>query len=83
MAVYELEMPDELMAELHLDGEMLSGEARKALAAVWYSKGSLSQETAARMAAMDRASFLMFLKTARIETFKVDPDDLDRELSLG
>ena len=56
---------------------------RLAAAAVWYEQGKVSQEMAAKIAGMNRTDFLLALARMGKDSFKVDFDDLDRELSRG
>lgn len=49
----------------------------------WYERAEISQEKAAQIAGLERASFIDALARLGCETFRVDPEDLKREFRLG
>ena len=55
----------------------------RSAAVQWYQQGRISQEWAARIAGMDRTDFILTLSHMGKDSFRVDFDDLDRELSRG
>ncbi|MBF0311176.1 MAG: UPF0175 family protein [Magnetococcales bacterium] len=52
-------------------------------AATWCSQGRISQKITARFAGLDRIDFLLALSRMDIDSFQMDSQDLDRELSRG
>ncbi|HVC95983.1 MAG TPA: UPF0175 family protein [Pirellulales bacterium] len=58
-------------------------EMRLAAAMHWYARGTISQEKAAEVAALDRTDFLMALARERIPAFHVDLDQLREEIDRG
>ena len=83
MTTVTLEMPDEVFAATRNDPDSLKRELRVAAAATWYRDGRVSQEIAARIAGLDRTEFLLALARMGEDSFVVDFDDLDKELSHG
>ena len=80
MAVVKLELPDDLPATFQGSPEALGREVRLAAAIHWYVIGRVSQETAARVAGLDRSDFLFALAAERQNAFVVDWDGLKKEL---
>ncbi len=78
-----LQMPDEVFAFLREDPRHFGHELRLAAAMNWYRHGTVSQEVAAQVAALDRTDFLLALARQREDVFRVDFDDLARELGDG
>jgi len=56
---------------------------RLAAAISWYEQGKASQEVAARIADLNRTDFLLALAKMEKNSFRVDLEDLDRELTRG
>ena len=56
---------------------------RFAAAVHWYTRGEVSQEKAAAIAGLDRTDFLLALAREGVDSFVVDMEDLERELSRG
>jgi hypothetical protein len=83
MMTLTIDLPDAVFASLRQNPDTLIREMRITSAAVWYSQGRLSQEMAARLAGLDRTDFLLSLSRMGIDSFQVDFQDLDRELSRG
>jgi len=81
MTTIQILLPDEILSALkELPGE-LETELRIAAAIHWYQQGTLSQERAAQFAGMDRADFLAELAKRHVDVFRVDFDDLRREIA--
>lgn len=59
----------------------LRNELRLAAAVEWYRQGRISQEVAAEIAGLDRTDFLLMLSRSGQDSFNVDFEDLDRELT--
>lgn len=53
---------------------------RLAAAIFWYQQGEISQEKAAQVAGLNRRDFLEVLAERKIDVFRVEFADLDREL---
>ncbi|CRI68052.1 conserved hypothetical protein [Thiocapsa sp. KS1] len=83
MTQVHIELPEAVYAVLHCAPEELNQELRLAAAAQWYQQGRISQEWAATIAGMDRTDFMLALARMGKDSFQVDFDDLDRELSRG
>jgi len=81
MTTLTLEFPDDVFSATRHDPEGFKREMRLAAAINWYRTGRVSQETAASIAGLDRTDFLLALAENRCESFAIDFDDLDRELS--
>ncbi len=78
-----VKLPEKIHSVLHCSPNELSQEMQLAAAALWYQQGRISQEWAADIAGMDRTDFLLALAQMGKDSFKVDFDDLDRELARG
>ena len=83
MAQVRIELPDVLCSLLECAPGTLDKELRLAAAVQWYQQGRISQEWAARIAGMDRTDFILTLCHMGKDSFRVDFDDLDRELARG
>jgi len=83
MTTVTLHMPDEVFALLREDPGNFGAELRLAAAMNWYRRGTVSQEVAAQVAGMDRTDFLLALARHGEDVFRVDFDDLARELGDG
>jgi predicted HTH domain antitoxin len=80
MARITLDLPDEVFSALRRSPDEFSRELRLAAAMHWYQLGRISQERAASVAGLDRTDFLLALARERLDVFKVDLDELKREL---
>jgi predicted HTH domain antitoxin len=80
MARITLELPDDVFSALRRSPDEFSRELRLAAAMHWYQLGRMSQEKAASVAGLDRTDFLLALARERLDVFKVDLDELKREL---
>ena len=81
MTYVNVELPEKVFSVLHCSPDELSQEMRLAAATLWYQQGRISQEWAASIAGMDRTDFLLALAKMGKDSFQVDFDDLERELS--
>lgn len=83
MTHVDVELPESVFSVLQCSPAELSSELRLAAAAHWYQLGRISQEAAAGIAGLDRTDFLLALAKVGKDSFQVDFEDLDRELSRG
>jgi len=83
MAQVSMDLPETVYSVLHCAPEDLGREMRLAAAAHWYQQKRISQEWAAQIAGLDRTDFLLRLAQMGKDSFQVDFDDLDRELTRG
>ncbi len=83
MTHVNVELPETVYSVLHCGPDELSSELRLAAAVQWYDQGRISQEAAAEIAGLDRTDFLLALARMGKDSFQVDFDDLDRELTRG
>lgn len=79
----DVELPEKVYSVLQLTPSEFGPELRLAAAMHWYGQGRISQEWAAEIAGLDRTDFLLALARSGKESFGVDFDDLDHELSRG
>ncbi|MBL7647239.1 MAG: UPF0175 family protein [Candidatus Hydrogenedentes bacterium] len=83
MTTLTVELPDGVLSALRLSPSEFSGELRLAAAMTWYEAGKVSQEVAAEIAGLCRTDFLLALARMGQNSFRVDLNDLDRELARG
>ncbi len=83
MPTLTMELPDKVFAALRVGPDDFTREMRLAAAAAWYEQGKVSQEVAARIAELNRTDFLLALARMGKDSFQIDFEDLDRELSRG
>ena len=76
-------MPDKVFAALRVGPDEFTREMRLAAAASWYEQGKASQEVAAKIAGLTRTDFLLALAKMGKNSFHIDFEDLDRELTRG
>ena len=76
-----VDLPEDVFAATRNDPDHFAKEMRLAAAASWYAESRISQEMAARIAGLDRTDFLLALARMGHDSFVVDLQDLDRELS--
>lgn len=81
MTTLSFDLPDEAMRGVAVVPEEFAHKLRLAAAMFWYGRSEISQGTAAAIAGMDRADFLLALSRHQQDIFTVDFDDLDRELA--
>ncbi len=83
MTHVSVELPETVYSVLHCSPDELGKELRLAASAHWYQQGRISQEWAAKIAGMDRTDFLLALARMGKDSFVLDFEDLDNELSRG
>jgi predicted HTH domain antitoxin len=78
-----IDVPDEILSELHQSPDEAERDARLAVAIEWYRRGALSQGRAAEIAGLARADFIDELSARKIDVLEVDLEELRRESGLG
>lgn len=68
--------PEELLLSLKTDRKAFQKEAQLLLAVKLYEQGRISTGMAARLAGIDRVSFMFELKRFNLSPIGVDPDEL-------
>lgn len=81
MCKVSFEVPAWVVERPHLPSEEFAGWVRLAAAIFRYEAGEITLGTAAALAGMGQGDFMHALKQAGRDTFAVDMDDLDRELT--
>lgn len=74
-----IEYPDELLVALGVRAEQFEQEARFALAAKLFELGRLSSGKAARVAGMDRVTFLLSLNRIGVAMLDLDEAEIEDE----
>lgn len=83
MTTLTLQLPEDVFSALRRSPEEFLKEMRLAAAIHWYQRGEISQEKAAEIAGLDRTDFLLALAREKVDVFKVDVDELRREIDRG
>ena len=83
MTTVTIELPEAVFAATRSDPDQFKREMRLAAAVTWYEQGKMSQELAAFVAGLDRTDFLLALARMGRDSFRVESEDLDRELADG
>jgi len=74
------DMPDEALEALNLTPEEFARELRLVAAAFWYDRGIVSQEIGARIAGLDRWSFMLGLSRWQVDVLQESVEDIRRVL---
>lgn len=74
-----IEYPDDLLVALGVRAEQFEQEARFALAAKLFELGRLSSGKAARLAGMDRVTFLLSLNRVGVAMLDLDEAEMEDE----
>ena len=80
MASFSFDVPDWVPKAVGETPETFLCALRLAAAMFWYQRGEISQGTAAAVAGLNRADFLLAISKHKVDIFSVDFEDLDREL---
>lgn len=83
MVTIQVELPVEVLSALRKSPAEMAGELRLAAAVHWYSRGLVSQASAAGIAGLDRTEFILALARERADAFVVDLGSIQRELADG
>jgi predicted HTH domain antitoxin len=83
MTTLTLELPESVFSATRNAPDDFKHEMRLTTAVAWYEEGRVSQEIAAEVAGMDRTDFLLALARLGRDSFVVDFQDLDREMTRG
>ena len=75
-----IDCPDDLLVALGTTESQFEGEAKFALAAKLYELGRLSSGKAARLAGLDRVTFLLSLHRIAVPMIDLDDRELGDEL---
>ncbi len=71
-----MEVDDEVFLGMDKSPEELAGEMRLAAAVKWYEMGLISQERAAQLSGMSRASFIDALARFGVSPFQETADEI-------
>jgi predicted HTH domain antitoxin len=90
MVSLTINLPEEAFSALRIAPDQFATELRFAAAVQWYHQGLISGSKAAQIAGMTRLAFLDELARRRLDTVKIDLDELEaggactrRPLSVG
>ncbi len=83
MTTLASQFPEKVFSAMRVDPNEFAEQLRLAAAVLWYEQGKISQEVAANISGVTRTDFLLALARMGQNSFVVDFDDLDRELSRG
>jgi len=78
-----IECPDDLLVALGVTPEQFELEARFTLAAKLFELGRLSSGAAARLAGMDRVTFLLSLHRVGVPAIQLDDRDFQDDLNYA
>ena len=80
MATFSFEVPDWVPKATGETADSFLPALRLAASMFWYGRGEISQGTAAAVAGLDRATFLLAISKHKQDVIVVDFEDLDYEL---
>lgn len=83
MVSLKIDLPEEAFSALRVHPDQFARELRFAAAVQWYHQGLISGSKAAEVAGMTRLEFLDELARRRLDTVKIDLDELEAELRVG
>ena len=81
MVSLTIDLPEEVFSALRVEPTRFAAELRFAAAVQWYHQGLISGSKAAEIAGMTRLAFLDELARRRLDTVKIDFDELEAELA--
>ena len=73
--------PEDLLLSLETDHQTFEREARLLLAVKLYEQGRISTGMAARLAGLERITFLFELQRFGLSPIRVDPDELANDIT--
>ena len=82
MATISFEVPEEAMRAIAATPEDFAHALRLAAAMYWYGHADITMGTAAELAGLSRVAFMRALKQAGQDTFAIDWDDFDQEITF-
>lgn len=83
MVSLKIDLPEEAFSALRIDPAQFAQELRFAAAVQWYHQGLISGSKAGQIAGLTRLAFLDELARRRLDTVKIDLDELAAELVDG
>lgn len=83
MISLKIDLPEEAFSALRIDPTHFAEELRFAAAVQWYHQGLISGTKAGQIAGLTRLAFLDELARRKLDTVKIDLDDLAAELVDG
>lgn len=83
MKTISIDFPESAFSSLRMAPDDVSREIRIAAAVLWYQQGKISQEAAATISGLDRTDFLLAMARMGLDVFKVNFEELDKELDRG
>ena len=78
-----IDCPDDLLAALGATPDQFAQEARFVLAAKLFDLGRLSSGSAARLAGMDRVTFLLSVHRVGVAALNLDERDIQEDLNYA
>ncbi len=76
------QLPETVLATLHMTTAEMAHEIRTAASIQWYAQGSISQSRAAEIAGLDRVSVLRELARRNVSAIQTTESELADELDL-
>jgi predicted HTH domain antitoxin len=83
VTIVQVPFPDDVFASLRKSPVEVEREVRLAAVIDWYQRGLLSQGRGPQLAGVPRAEFLGELAARKIDVFRVDLEELKKEVGLG
>lgn len=80
MATVTVDLPDSAFSSIRRPPDEFAKEMRLAAAIHWYSRGDISQGSAAEIAGLGRRDFLAALSRAGVDAIQITADDLKGEV---
>ncbi len=83
MISLKIDLPEETFSALRIDPALFAEELRFAADVQWYHQGLISGGKAGQISGLTRLAFLDELARRRLDTVKIDLDELAAELVDG